>query len=56
MPAYIMHHLVGKDLLIKKNIATAEICGMLVIPSSTSQHDQKFVVMAPRCSCPIKQS
>ena len=29
---------------------------MLVIPSSTSQHDQKFVVMAPRCSCPIKQS
>ena len=41
-----MHHLASKNLLIKKkNIATAiEICG---IPSSTSQHDQNFLVMAP---------
>ena len=42
-----MHHLVGKNLLIKKIATAIEICGILVISSSTSQHDQNFLVMAP---------
>jgi len=30
-----MHHLAGKDLFIKNNVTAIDICGMLVIPSST---------------------